>query len=665
MLALCSCEDANLSAEGLVDLCSSFVVLDSELDVFRFQHLSVREFLETKSDYEAEKNHALVAELCLRYLSINAITQDADNWNNVHAGSEWDPPKDASSSAVLVHKHTSEAPAARRRLGSNIHCSSCGQRIAGIMWDCVTIEDLVVDFCGACVEKGRICNDEHRCPLTISLLYGGTQHLMLQEVLYNEHAQICAEAPISTLSTVPIFLDGFHQYSCFYWPFHLSGSSEHRLSNPLQSIAVDFMIGGQQTASASFVSWSNAMLRTIRVPDHTWGYDLNAHRTREVSDGVSQPADCIFIAAMWGFCDILELRVNTSPDTVNNVSQREGFPALHLATAYGSLRAAQILLEKGAMLEDRNLHGYNALDIAVENQRPEIVSLLLERGADARTKQGSLYPLQRAVGLDHMVIIQLLLKHGADPELGGMIDPSAMILAATKGNEDAMKLLVDYLRGTENSTKSLWKMVTRIQRVMRTEGEAGLLRSLSTWPTSTIANQLLGKVLWVAVKRKDEACARLLLSREADPNTTIERKTVFEVAVRPLFRGDIGQLKFVEMLLAHGASPDMKRYHRSGIESLIGWGIYHNIPDLVRLCADTGANLNENSLCNPLYHPLYDAVECRNVEMVRFLLERGADPKDVSAWFFSGDIKPRDTDRYPLQGSEVIGDLLLEYGGTR
>lgn len=665
MLALCSCEDVNPSAEDLVDLCSSFVVLDTELDIFRFAHLSVREFLETKSDYEPDKNHALVAELCLRYLSISTVTQSAENRNNVHAGSEWDPQKDGSSSVVLVHKHTSKAPAARKRLGSNIHCNSCGQRIAGIMWDCVTIEGLIVNFCGNCVEKGRICNDEHRCPLTISLLYGATQHSMLPKALYVENDHLCAEAPISTLSTVPIFLDGFHQYSCFYWPFHLSESSEHRLSNPLQSISIDFMIGGQQTASASFVSWSNTMLRTIRVPDRTWGYDLFAHQTREVSDGASQPADCIFIAAMWGFCDILELRVNISPDTVNNVSQREGCPALHLAIAYGNLRAVQILLEKGAMLEDRNRQGYNALDIAVGYQQPQIVSLLLERGADARTKRDRYYPLRQAVGLGHLVIIQLLLKYGADPEMGGMIDPSAMILAATNGNEDAMKLLVDHLAGTESSTKSLWKMVTRIQKVMQTEGETGLLHSLSTWPTGTIANQLLGIVLWVAVMRKEEACARLLLSRGADPNTMIERKSVFDVAARHLRKGDMRQPKFAETLLAHGANPDIRRYHRSSIENLIGWGVNHNIPDLVRLCADTGANFNRNSLYSPFYYPLYDAVESRNVEMVRFLLERGADPKDVSARFFSGDIKPRDTDRYSSQGSEEIGNLLLEYGGTR
>lgn len=663
MLALCSCENAKLSAEDLVDLCSSFVVLDTGLDVFRFAHLSVREFLETKEGYEPDRNHALIAELGLKYLSTSVVRECAGYWNSQHPGPESDPQKNDPSSIVLVHKHASKAPAALERITYSVGCHSCGQMIEGTYWFCATLENVVFYFCEKCVKNGKICRSEDGCPLVISLAYRDTNPLTTEELLDDGNEDVCAEAPISTISKAPIFLDGFHQYSCFYWPFHLSESMGHRLSNPLQSISIEFMIGEQQTASASFVSWSNTMLRSIRVSDSTWGYDLYADRARIVTDGISQPADCIFIASIWGLCDVLELRVNISPETVNTVSQRNGLPALHLAAAYGNLKAAKILLDKGAMLEERTCHGYNALDIAVETQQTETVRLLLERGADARTKQGSVYPLQQAVGHGHLDIIQLLLKYGAAPEVGGMMVDSALSLAAIRGNEDAMKLLVDHLTETDISTKLLWVTVTRIQKVMRTEGEAGLLQSLSTWSTSTTANQLLGLVLWTAVMRKDEACARLLLIRGADPNTIIEKKSVFDVAARHIFKGDLGQLKVVEMLLAHGANLNLRGY--PGIERLMAWGVDFNMLDLVRLCADAGADLNADPLYNPLYYPLHSAVENRNVEMVRFLLERGSDPKEVSAQFFSGDIKPRDIGRYSLQDTESIGDLLLEYGATR
>ena len=61
-------ESTSITVEVLLDLCANFVILDTELDVFRFAHLSIREFLEQKEEFDAASNHAIAAELCLRYL---------------------------------------------------------------------------------------------------------------------------------------------------------------------------------------------------------------------------------------------------------------------------------------------------------------------------------------------------------------------------------------------------------------------------------------------------------------------------------------------------------------------------------------------------------------------------------------------------------------------
>lgn len=662
IFALCSCEDASLAPEDLVDLCSSFVTIDTELNIFRFAHLSVREFLETKDDYEPDRNHALVAELCLRYLSSSVIIQATKYWKNQHAGSGMDPPNANSKSQVLVHRHPTEAPSARHRTNFTLRCDSCQQKMPSLWYCSYPAGTFDLNFCEDCVDKGRTCKHEDRCPLVKSLVSENPNILITEDVLNDEKEHVDAEAPISTLSMIPTFLNGFHQYSCLYWPFHLSESMNLRYSPRLQAISLNFMIGGQQTASASYVSWSNTFSSFPRSlsAESTWGYDMVSDQ--RVLHGISQPADCIFMAAIWGFCDILELRAGIDPETVN-VSQLAGFPALHLAIIYGGLEAAQTLLEKGAKLEERNFDGYTALGTAVVVQKPEIVRLLLERGADVRTKQGDGCILQQAVKDGQLAIIRLLLNYGATPEEGGMIDDPALSLAATKGNEEAIKLLLDSLTSTDSSTKSLWKMMTRIQRLMRTEGEAGLLQSLGTWPESTIANRFLGTVLWRAVERQDEACARLLLARGADPNTVCENKTAFRVALRPLFKGKIEQLKFLKMLLAHGATPDIRRIGKSGIEMLMAWGIDFDMIDLVRLCADSGADLNR--ACSNLYgDPLFCAVKNRNVEIVRFLLQRGADPQEVSAQFFSGIIKPRDSGEHSLEDSEEIGELLSAHKST-
>lgn len=657
MLALCSCEDAELSAEDLVDLCSNFVVLDTALDVFRFAHLSVREFLEIKDDYEPDRNHAVIAKLCLKYLSTSTVTKDTGHWNDEIARLELDSEKDNPSSLVLVHKHPSKAAASLWRMGGEITsltCGSCWKRLR----DCPvfyfdTPENHIAEVCGDCVEKGRICESEDGCPLATSLTYGKTNTVTTKQP-YPEDGGAPGDTPNPTISFTPFFLNGFHQYSCLYWPFHVSKSMIHRLSTPLQTIFLDFMIGEQQTASTSFMSWSNTVLSSARLGfrDLTWGYDLFADS--KIRDGISLPADSIYMAAIWDFCDVLELRLNIDPEAIGNVSQVNETPVLHFASAHGSVNAAQILLEKGAKLEQRNHSSHTALGIAIESQQREIVHLLLERGADASAKQGDCYPLHQAVKKGHLDIIYLLLKYGAAPERGFMLDDPTLSLVASKGNEEAMKLLLDNLKNTDSSIKLLWKTVTRVQKVMRTEGEAGLLQSLSTWPTSTIANEFLGTVLWTAVERKDEACARLLLARKADPNSIIENVSVFEMAARPVLKGDFEQLKFVEMLLAHGADPNVGKIGRR----LLALAIDYDRIDLLRLFADAGADLHGG--------PLVRAVRNRNIEIVRFLLDRGADPKEVSVRFFAGDLEPRGMFAgHSVRDSEEIGGLLSAHGGGR
>ena len=54
-----------LTNEHVLDLCHNFVVFDDGLDVFRFAHLSVREFLEKRAEYVANSCHLLAAETCL------------------------------------------------------------------------------------------------------------------------------------------------------------------------------------------------------------------------------------------------------------------------------------------------------------------------------------------------------------------------------------------------------------------------------------------------------------------------------------------------------------------------------------------------------------------------------------------------------------------------
>src|SRR5947209_19882078 len=55
----------SLSITNLLHMCCNMVVLDEELDVFRFAHLSVREYLEGREDYTKIEIHILALERCI------------------------------------------------------------------------------------------------------------------------------------------------------------------------------------------------------------------------------------------------------------------------------------------------------------------------------------------------------------------------------------------------------------------------------------------------------------------------------------------------------------------------------------------------------------------------------------------------------------------------
>ena len=57
--------DGDISVDSLLDLCNNFVLYDEAQDLFRFAHLSVREFLEKRPEFGEASCSGLAAECCL------------------------------------------------------------------------------------------------------------------------------------------------------------------------------------------------------------------------------------------------------------------------------------------------------------------------------------------------------------------------------------------------------------------------------------------------------------------------------------------------------------------------------------------------------------------------------------------------------------------------
>jgi hypothetical protein len=61
-----------LSNNKLIDVCCNLIVVDTELNIFRFAHLSVREYLEHREEYALYRTHAVAAERCISTLITNS-----------------------------------------------------------------------------------------------------------------------------------------------------------------------------------------------------------------------------------------------------------------------------------------------------------------------------------------------------------------------------------------------------------------------------------------------------------------------------------------------------------------------------------------------------------------------------------------------------------------
>ena len=109
-----------LVRDELLDLCCNFVTLDENLDMFRFAHPSVKEFLEGLVDYSSEASNALAAECCLVYLTSRAQIPSVRRF----LADKYDF-KDGGKPSIRTSTYSHAFGTYATRLGMS-HCSSAG-----------------------------------------------------------------------------------------------------------------------------------------------------------------------------------------------------------------------------------------------------------------------------------------------------------------------------------------------------------------------------------------------------------------------------------------------------------------------------------------------------------------------------------------------------------
>ena len=102
-----------------------------------------------------------------------------------------------------------------------------------------------------------------------------------------------------------------------------------------------------------------------------------------------------------------------------------------------------VLLEAGADVNAKGGGGMTALMLAVEKTNPEVVTMLLEAGADVNARNhGTRTPLMLAVGTTNLEVISILLRAGADVNARDDHDTTPLMWTIGNTNPEVLTLLL-------------------------------------------------------------------------------------------------------------------------------------------------------------------------------------------------------------------------------
>jgi ankyrin repeat protein len=139
--------------------------------------------------------------------------------------------------------------------------------------------------------------------------------------------------------------------------------------------------------------------------------------------------------------EIVELLLEKGANV--NQARQDGKTALMLAILFGKIQIIELLLEKGANVNQADQYGDTALIEAAANGNIEIVKLLLEKGAKVNkaNKDGET-ALMLAILFGKIQIIELLLEKGANVNQADQDGKTALMKAIICGQTQIFELLL-------------------------------------------------------------------------------------------------------------------------------------------------------------------------------------------------------------------------------
>jgi ankyrin repeat protein len=322
----------------------------------------------------------------------------------------------------------------------------------------------------------------------------------------------------------------------------------------------------------------------------------------------------IFTLAALGRDEALRKALQTSP--LPKPKKNYHYPPLLLAAHFGQTNAVQVLLDKGAGVDDSMWNGMTALHAAAAGGHKDTIGLLLEHKANINAKMsGGPYdpmtqtPLEVALAGGHIEVVQLLRRTGALPKIEG---PDALAKQLQRAAERKQLALVKLFleEGAPHTTKVPPDQALPLH-LAAAAGDLELAKDLLARGADVKALSGTNQTpLHDAVAGNHKAMVEFLLARGAKVNGDWRMQPLHVAAEQ-------GHVAMADLLLARGADID-QRNSFPGYTALTLAASAGKL-DMVKLLHARGADLHKDA------GTLHLAAFHGHRAVVEFLLTKGCD----------------------------------------
>ena len=347
----------------------------------------------------------------------------------------------------------------------------------------------------------------------------------------------------------------------------------------------------------------------------------------------------LYLAARGGHVKVLKklISVGANVNATKSYGQHQGITPLHAAAARGNEECVQALLDAGSDINHRASDGGTALHCGCEFGHPQVVKALLEHKVNGK-RTIDIMAKKRAVEAEDITALHLAATVAAEEVVKLLVDADIDINSQASDGFTAIHLAAQ--NGAVPVAKVLLEAGCNLNKVACLDGCEGLtpfhlavrvgneehIDELVKYGAEIHTTAAVSDVAGVSSLHLASVCGhhrivRKLIRLGADVNArTSTGSTSLFLAVKE------GNDDVVRFLLE--ANCDVTVQQSEASPGIVHLAIMANNERVLRMLIRAGCSINEpaKSEENGDITPLYIAVDNKHIQMVKLLLELGADP---------------------------------------